>query len=103
MGKKCLFYGRFFVPDYRVGGETEGLWRARKQKAQREAKAQQKVATAKGEAESIFALAQGQAKGNKIFSRFLLADLVKPPVKNSAGPLAFVDFIVYHGLGVEVD
>jgi regulator of protease activity HflC (stomatin/prohibitin superfamily) len=37
--------------------------------AQREIEAQQKAATAKGEAESILVVAQGQAKANDALSR----------------------------------
>jgi len=45
--------------------------------AQREIEAQQKVATAKGEAESILVVAQGQAKANDALSRSLSAILVQ--------------------------
>src|SRR5512136_3205677 len=44
--------------------------------AQREIEAQQKVATAKGEAESILVVAQGQAKANEILSRSITPILV---------------------------
>jgi regulator of protease activity HflC (stomatin/prohibitin superfamily) len=44
--------------------------------AQREIEAQQKVATAKGEAESILVVAQGQAKANEILSRAITPILV---------------------------
>ena len=44
--------------------------------AQREIEAQQKVATAKGEAESILVVAQGQAKANEILSRVITPILV---------------------------
>ncbi len=42
--------------------------------AQREIEAQQKVATAKGEAESILVVAQGQAKANDALSRSISLD-----------------------------
>lgn len=45
--------------------------------AQREIEAQQKVATAKGEAESILVVAQGQAKANEALSRSLSPILVE--------------------------
>src|SRR3974390_1997977 len=45
--------------------------------AQREIEAQQKVATAKGEAESILVVAQGQAKANDALSRSLTPILVQ--------------------------
>jgi regulator of protease activity HflC (stomatin/prohibitin superfamily) len=44
--------------------------------AQREIEAQQKVATAKGESESILLVAQGQAKANEILSRSITPILV---------------------------
>ncbi len=44
--------------------------------AQREIEAQQKVATAKGEAESILVVAQGQAKANDVLSRSISPILV---------------------------
>jgi regulator of protease activity HflC (stomatin/prohibitin superfamily) len=44
---------------------------------QREIEAQQKVATAKGEAESILVVAQGQAKANEILSRAISPILVQ--------------------------
>ena len=44
--------------------------------AQREIEAQQKVATAKGEAESILVVAQEQAKANEVLSRALTPILV---------------------------
>ena len=44
--------------------------------AQREIEAQQKVATAKGEAESIFVVAQEQAKANEILAHSLTPILV---------------------------
>ena len=44
--------------------------------AQREIEAQQKVATAKGEAESIFVVAQAQAKANEILAHALTPILV---------------------------
>jgi len=45
--------------------------------AQREIEAQQKVATAKGEAESILVVAQGQAKANDALSRSISPILVQ--------------------------
>jgi regulator of protease activity HflC (stomatin/prohibitin superfamily) len=45
--------------------------------AQREIEAQQKVATAKGEAESIQVVAQGQAKANELLSRSISPILVE--------------------------
>jgi regulator of protease activity HflC (stomatin/prohibitin superfamily) len=45
--------------------------------AQREIEAQQKVATAKGEAESILVVAQGQAKANDALSRSITSILVQ--------------------------
>jgi regulator of protease activity HflC (stomatin/prohibitin superfamily) len=45
--------------------------------AQREIEAQQKVATAKGEAESILVVAQGQAKANEALSRSISPILVQ--------------------------
>lgn len=45
--------------------------------AQREIEAQQKVATAKGEAESILVVAQGQAKANDVLSRSINPILVQ--------------------------
>ena len=68
--------------------------------AQREIEAQQKVATAKGEAESILVVAQGQAKANDALSRSISPILVQyksvekwngilPQVSGSAVP--FID------------
>ncbi len=45
--------------------------------SQREIEAQQKVATAKGEAESILVVAQGQAKANDVLSRSISPILVQ--------------------------
>jgi len=45
--------------------------------AQREIEAQQKVATSKGEAESILVVAQGQAKANDALSRSISPILVQ--------------------------
>jgi regulator of protease activity HflC (stomatin/prohibitin superfamily) len=45
--------------------------------AQREIEAQQKVATAKGEAKSILVVAQGQAKANDALSRSISPILVQ--------------------------
>jgi len=69
--------------------------------AQREIEAQQKVATAKGEAESILVVAQGQAKANDALSRSISPILVQyksiekwngilPQV--SGGALPLIDF-----------
>src|SRR5919198_4140484 len=44
--------------------------------AQREIEAQQQVATAKGDAESIFVVAQEQAKANEVLSRAITPSLV---------------------------
>ncbi|MGQ9646582.1 MAG: SPFH domain-containing protein [Thermodesulfobacteriota bacterium] len=68
--------------------------------AQREIEAQQKVATAKGEAESILVVAQGQAKANEALARSISPILVQyksierwngilPQVSGSAVP--FID------------
>ncbi len=45
--------------------------------AQREIEAQQKVATAKGEAESILVVAQGQAKANNALAQSITSILVQ--------------------------
>ncbi len=76
--------------------------------AQREIEAQQKVATAKGEAESILVVAQGQAKANDALSRSISPILVQyksvekwngilPQV--SGGAVPFVDLSKMGGLG----
>ncbi len=75
--------------------------------AQREIEAQQKVATAKGEAESILVVAQGQAKANDALSRSITPILVQykgiekwngilPQV--SGGAVPFVDLGKMGGL-----
>jgi regulator of protease activity HflC (stomatin/prohibitin superfamily) len=76
--------------------------------AQREIEAQQKVATAKGEAESILVVAQGQAKANDALSRSISPILVQyksiekwngilPQVSGGAVPL--IDLGKMEGLG----
>ena len=76
--------------------------------AQREIEAQQKVATAKGEAESILVVAQGQAKANDALSRSISPILVQykgiekwngilPQV--SGGAVPFVDVTKMGGGG----
>lgn len=78
--------------------------------AQREIEAQQKVATAKGEAESIQVVAQGQAKANDALSRSISPILVQyksvekwngilPQVSGSAVP--FIDLGKGEGAGVK--
>ena len=75
--------------------------------AQREIEAQQKVATAKGEAESILVVAQGQAKANDALSRSISPILVQykgiekwngilPQV--SGGAVPFIDLSKMGGL-----
>jgi regulator of protease activity HflC (stomatin/prohibitin superfamily) len=75
--------------------------------AQREIEAQQKVATAKGEAESILVVAQGQAKANDALSRSITPILVQykgiekwngvlPQV--SGGAIPFIDLGKMGGL-----
>ncbi len=75
--------------------------------AQREIEAQQKVATAKGEAESILVVAQGQAKANDALSRSITPILVQykgiekwngilPQV--SGGAIPFIDLSKMGGL-----
>jgi regulator of protease activity HflC (stomatin/prohibitin superfamily) len=75
--------------------------------AQREIEAQQKVATAKGEAESILVVAQGQAKANDALSKSITPILVQykgiekwtgvlPQV--SGGAVPFVDLSKMGGL-----
>ena len=75
--------------------------------AQREIEAQQKVATAKGEAESILVVAQGQAKANDALSRSITPILVQykgiekwngilPQV--SGGAVPFIDLSKMGGL-----
>jgi len=76
--------------------------------AQREIEAQQKVATAKGEAESILVVAQGQAKANDALSRSISPILVQyksiekwngilPQVTGGAVP--FIELPKPEGLG----
>jgi regulator of protease activity HflC (stomatin/prohibitin superfamily) len=76
--------------------------------AQREIEAQQKVATAKGEAESILVVAQGQAKANDALSRSISPILVQyksiekwngilPQVSGGAVPL--IDLGKMEGFG----
>jgi len=76
--------------------------------AQREIEAQQKVATAKGEAESIQVVAQGQAKANDALSRSISPILVQyksierwngilPQV--SGGAIPFFNLGKFEGLG----
>jgi regulator of protease activity HflC (stomatin/prohibitin superfamily) len=75
--------------------------------AQREIEAQQKVATAKGESESILLVAQGQAKANDVLSRSITPILVSyksiekwngvlPQV--SGGAIPFIDLGKMEGL-----
>jgi regulator of protease activity HflC (stomatin/prohibitin superfamily) len=76
--------------------------------AQRDIEAQQKVATAKGEAESILVVAQGQAKANEALSRSISPILVQykgiekwngilPQV--SGGAVPFIDLSKMGGSG----
>jgi regulator of protease activity HflC (stomatin/prohibitin superfamily) len=76
--------------------------------AQREIEAQQKVATAKGEAESIQVVAQGQAKANEALSRSISPILVQyksiekwngilPQV--SGGAIPFFNIGKFEGMG----
>jgi regulator of protease activity HflC (stomatin/prohibitin superfamily) len=78
--------------------------------AQRSVEAEQKVATAKGEAESILVVAQGQAKANEALSRSLSQILVQykgvekwngalPQV--SGGAVPFIDLAKMRGAGAE--
>ena len=77
-----------YFADIRFSSEYEGAIEAkqvaqqqvetqRQVLAQREIEAQQKVATAKGEAESILVVAQGQAKANDALSRSITPILVQ--------------------------
>jgi regulator of protease activity HflC (stomatin/prohibitin superfamily) len=71
-----------FTPDYEKAIEAKQVAQQqvetqRQVLAQREIEAQQKVATAKGEAESILLVAQGQAKANEILSRSISPILVE--------------------------
>jgi regulator of protease activity HflC (stomatin/prohibitin superfamily) len=75
--------------------------------AQREIEAQQKVATAKGEAESILVVAQGQAKANDALSRSITPILVQYkgiekwngilPQFSGGGAVPFVDLTKMSG------
>ena len=71
-----------FTPEYEKAIEAKQVAQQqvetqRQVLAQREIEAQQKVATAKGEAESILVVAQGQAKANDALSRSISSILVQ--------------------------
>jgi regulator of protease activity HflC (stomatin/prohibitin superfamily) len=71
-----------FTPDYERAIEAKQVAQQqvetqRQVLAQREIEAQQKVATAKGEAESILVVAQGQAKANEVLARSISPILVE--------------------------
>jgi prohibitin 1 len=71
-----------FTPEYEKAIEAKQVAQQqvetqRQILAQREIEAQQKVATAKGEAESILVVAQGQAKANDALSRSISPILVQ--------------------------
>ncbi len=71
-----------FTPDYEKAIEAKQIAQQqvetqRQVLAQREIEAQQKIATAKGEAESILVVAQGQAKANDALSRSISPILVQ--------------------------
>ncbi len=71
-----------FTPDYEKAIEAKQVAQQqvetqRQILASREIEAQQKVATAKGEAESILVVAQGQAKANDALSRSISSILVQ--------------------------
>jgi len=71
-----------FSPEYEKAVEAKQVAQQqvetqRQVLAQREIEAQQKVATAKGEAESILVVAQGQAKANDALSRSISPILVE--------------------------
>ena len=71
-----------FSPEYEKAVEAKQVAQQqvetqRQVLAQREIEAQQKVATAKGEAESILVVAQGQAKANDVLSRSISPILVE--------------------------
>jgi len=71
-----------FTPDYEKAIEAKQVAQQqvetqRQILAQREIEAQQKIATAKGEAESILVVAQGQAKANDALSRSISPILVQ--------------------------
>src|SRR5512135_358311 len=101
-----------FSPEYEKAVEAKQVAQQqvetqRQVLAQREIEAQQKVATAKGEAESILVVAQGQAKANDALSRSISPILVQyksvekwngilPQV--SGGAVPFVDLTKMGGL-----
>jgi len=71
-----------FSPEYEKAVEAKQVAQQqvetqRQVLAQREIEAHQKVATAKGEAESILVVAQGQAKANEVLSRSISPILVQ--------------------------
>lgn len=71
-----------FSPEYEKAVEAKQVAQQqvetqRQVLAQREIEAHQKVATAKGEAESILVVAQGQAKANEVLSRSISPILVE--------------------------
>src|SRR5512139_1044651 len=71
-----------FTPEYEKAIEAKQVAQQqvetqRQVLAQREIEAQQKVASAKGEAESILVVAQGQAKANEILARAISPILVQ--------------------------
>jgi regulator of protease activity HflC (stomatin/prohibitin superfamily) len=71
-----------FTPEYEKAIEAKQVAQQqvetqRQILAQREIEAQQKVATAKGEAESILVVAQGQAKANDALSRSISSILIQ--------------------------
>jgi len=101
-----------FSPEYEKAVEAKQVAQQqvetqRQVLAQREIEAQQKVATAKGEAESIQVVAQGQAKANDALSRSITTILVQyksiekwngilPQV--SGGAVPFIDLGKMEGL-----
>ncbi len=101
-----------FTPEYEKAVESKQVAQQqvetqRQILAQREIEAQQKVATAKGEAESIQVVAQGQAKANEVLSRSINPILVQyksiekwngilPQV--SGGAVPFIDLGKMEGL-----
>jgi regulator of protease activity HflC (stomatin/prohibitin superfamily) len=101
-----------FSPEYEKAVEAKQVAQQqvetqRQVLAQREIEAQQKVATAKGEAESIQVVAQGQAKANDALSRSISTILVQyksiekwngtlPQV--SGGAVPFIDLGKMEGL-----
>jgi regulator of protease activity HflC (stomatin/prohibitin superfamily) len=79
-----------FSPEYEKAIEAKQIAQQqvetqRQVLAQREIEAQQKVASAKGEAESILVVAQGQAKANDALSRSI--NPILPQVSGGALPL----------------